>query len=74
MYRQVRPLKTLLGIPIYAHNKLLHEAITLAPRSFVETTAGLDRLYAAGEHIELRIVLTALNAPYLLDLARFIHG
>lgn len=74
MYRRVRPLKTLLGIPVYAHNRELHDTITLAPGSFEETTAGLDRLYTAGEHIELRIVLTALNVPYLLDLARFIHN
>ena len=73
-FRKVRPLKTLLGIPIYAHTKELHDAITLTPGSFDETTTGLDILYAAGEHIELRIVLTALNVPTLCDLACFIHN
>lgn len=73
IYKQARPLKTLLGIPIYAQTGELHDAITLSPGSFEETVLGLDRLYAAGEHIELRIVLTAANISYLLELARFVN-
>ncbi len=73
VYKISRPLNTLLGIPIYAHTSELHDAITLVPGSFEETLVGLDRLYVSGEHVELRIVLTALNVSCLVDFARFVH-
>lgn len=73
-FRKSRPLKTLLGIPIYGHNSKLHDSITLAPGSFKETIKGLDRLYAVGEHIELRVVLTALNVPHLFEIINFIKS
>jgi His-Xaa-Ser system radical SAM maturase HxsC len=67
-----RPHRTLLGIPLYAHTSELHDEITDVPGSYNETIEGLDRLYAAGEHIELRIVLTGLNLSYLPNLAKLI--
>ena len=72
-YRAVRPINTLLGIPIYGHNQELHNSITQSNGSFEETIKGLNRLYASGEHIELRIVLTAINAPYLQNICQYIY-
>jgi His-Xaa-Ser system radical SAM maturase HxsC len=71
-YRQCRPGKTLLGIPLHAAEAALHDEISGTPGSFQQTVAGLDRLHAAGEHIELRVVTSALNAHELPALAKFI--
>lgn len=71
-YRQVRPYQTLLGIPLHASNADLHDHISGICGSFAQTVKGLDRCYSAGEHIELRIVTSALNASALPALAEFI--
>ena len=71
-YRKVRPYKTQLGIPLHASHAELHDRITGAPGSFAQTIRGLDRLYAANEHIELRVVVSALNSENLPELAAFI--
>lgn len=70
-YKKVRPYKTLLGIPLHASCADLHDHITQSKGSFVETLKGIDNLYMAGEHVELRIVTSALNytdLPALADL------
>ena len=71
-FRKVRPYKTLLGIPIHADNSGLHDYISQAGGSFDETLRGLDNLYSAGEHIELRIVTSKLNRENLPALAAMI--
>lgn len=71
-YQSARPYNTLLGIPLHASNAQLHDAITQAPGSFEETLRGLDELHAAGEHIEIRIVTSALNQEDLPALATMI--
>ena len=71
-FRKARPYKTLLGIPLHADNSALHDYISQAEGSFDETLHGLDNLYRAGEHIELRIVTSKLNRENLPALARMI--
>ena len=71
-FQQVRPYKTLLGIPIHADNASQHDYISNAIGSFNETIKGLDNLYQAGEHIELRVVTSKLNYLNLPNLAKFI--
>lgn len=71
-FRKVRPYKTLLGIPIHADNHGLHDYISQAGGSFDETLRGLDNLYRAGEHIELRVVTSRLNRENLPSIARMI--
>ena len=71
-YRLARPSLTLLGIPIYASEAGLHDSITGVRGSFDETILGLDRLYHAGEKIELRIVITAQNITHLNEIAEMI--
>ena len=69
---KVRPYKTLLGIPLHADNSALHDYISQAEGSFDETLQGLDNLYEAGEHIEIRIVTSKLNCKNLPALAEMI--
>lgn len=71
-YKKARPYKTLLGIPLHASYYGLHDQITQSQGSFVQTIKGIDNLYMAGEHIELRIVTSGLNYVDLPDLAKFI--
>lgn len=71
-YRLVRPPMTLLGIPLYASEAKLHDMMTGTSGSYDETLTGLNRLYRAGEKIELRIVVTALNLTDLSEIANLI--
>lgn len=71
-FRKVRPYKTLLGLPLHADNSALHDYISQSMGSFDETLRGLDNLYRAGEHIELRIVTSKLNCDNLPALAKMI--
>ena len=71
-YQSVRPYKTLLGIPLHAGNSVLHDKISQSPGSFEQTTRGLDLLHRYGEHIEIRIVTSAINKENLPYLAQFI--
>lgn len=71
-YRRARPYRTLLGIPLHAADATLHDRISASPGSFEQTALGLDRLLSLGEHVELRIVASALNARYMPELAEFI--
>ncbi len=71
-YRKVRPYKTILGIPLHADNPALHDRISQSPGSFLQTVKGLDILHRLGEHIEIRIVTSALNKENLTDLASLI--
>ncbi len=73
-FRRLRPYKTLLGIPLHADNSVLHDYISQSEGSFDETLRGLDNLYRAGEHIELRIVTSKLNCENLPSLAKMIAG
>ena len=68
-FHKVRPYKTLLGIPLHADNAELHDHISQVSGSFDETLRGLDNLYRAGEHLELRIVTSKLNYKNLPKLA-----
>lgn len=71
-YKAVRPYRTLLGIPLHAGSAHLHDSITQTVGSFYETIRGIDNLYMAGEHIEIRIVTSAMNREALPELALFI--
>ena len=71
-FRRVRPYKTLLGIPLHADNSALHDYISQSKGSFDETLRGMDNLYRAGEHIEIRIVTSKLNRDNLPELAEMI--
>ena len=71
-YQRVRPYQTLLGIPIHAPTAPLHDQISGVSGSFRQTVRGIENCYKAKEHIELRVVTSALNARQLKDLAKFI--
>ncbi len=66
------PEKTLIGIPIHGYDAASHDAITQTKGSFVQTVAGIKHLLSFGLHIEIRIVVSKLSAPYISKIADLI--
>ncbi len=66
------PEKTLIGIPVHGYDSASHDAITQTKGSFVQTVAGIKHLLSFGLHIEIRIVVSKLSAPYISKIADLI--
>lgn len=66
------PEKTMIGIPIHGYNAATHDAITQAGGSFVQTISGIKHLLSHGLHIEIRIVVSKISAPYVSKIAKLI--
>lgn len=60
------------GIPLYAAEPRLHDAIVAKPGAFERLERSLAVLLRAGATIELRTVVMTSNAPVLGELARFV--
>lgn len=72
LLHQTLPPQTVLGIPIHGYSAETHDAVTQTPGSFAQTMAGLQHLLSYGFHIELRIVVSQITAPYLENMAALI--
>jgi len=60
------------NVPLYADVAPVHDYVVQADGAFQQTLAGLYRLAAAGQSIEIRVVLHRPTIPRLAGLARFI--
>lgn len=72
LYQKTAPTNTTLRIPLYGATAVEHDAITQTPGSFDETFAGLKNLARLNIAIELRVVVSKLNAERLSAIADFI--
>ncbi|MDH5824959.1 His-Xaa-Ser system radical SAM maturase HxsC [Luteimonas sp. RD2P54] len=61
------------GIPLYGDHYRLHDYIVQSRGAFAETIRGLYALEAAGQHIEIRVVLVRPTVERLREIMRFIH-
>ena len=61
-----------IAIPIHGHSAALHDSISRADGSLAQTTQGIKNLLAKRIPIELRVVVSKINSPYLEDVARYI--
>lgn len=61
------------GVPLYGDHYRLHDYIVQSPGAFAQTLRGLYALHAAGQHIEVRVVLTKPVMERLPDLARYLY-
>lgn len=61
-------------IPIHAHAYELHDFITRTPKSFEQTILGIKNLLKYDVDIEIRVVIHAINYPYLPKIAEFIKN
>ena len=66
------PEKTLIGIPIHGYDDSSHDSITQAPGSFKQTIAGIKHLLSFGLHVEIRIVVSKISAPFISKIADLI--
>lgn len=68
-FRQCCHAHLCTAIPLHGHTAKLHDSITRAEGSFKQTDHALKNLLQAGISVEIRIVVTKLNAPYLGQIA-----
>lgn len=61
------------GIPLYSSIPEIHDYIVQSHNSFHETLEGIYNLAKLNASIEIRIVLTKINALHLKELADFIY-
>lgn len=66
------PRYTTLAIPLHGSTQELHDSITRAEGSFMQTLSGITKLLAARITVELRIVVSRLNYGDLENIARLI--
>lgn len=72
LFKQTCPRTLKLGIPIHGYNSETHDCITQAKGSFIQTFNGLLNLLSIGAKIELRIVVSKLNANFITNIAKLI--
>lgn len=61
------------GVPLYADHADLHDAVVDAHGAFEETVQGLFELGRLGAQVEIRVVVHAMTAERLGQLASFIY-
>lgn len=71
-YSEVTSGLTMVGIPVYGAEASLHDHVVQANGAFEETIDGIVNLGELGQAIEIRVVLHAQTAPYIVEIADFI--
>ncbi len=56
-------------VAVHGPNADVHDAVTRVPGSFDQVMAGLDALFAVGEKVTIKTVMSRLNVPHLPALA-----
>jgi His-Xaa-Ser system radical SAM maturase HxsC len=63
----------MLGIPVYSDDATIHDYVVQAKGAFDQTVIGLQQLARFGLRVEIRVVLHAITAPRLPQLAEYIY-
>jgi len=71
LLEQTIPERTIIAIPIHGYDSKSHDSITMSPGSFVQTIAGIKNVLARGLKVEIRIVVSRLNAEWLTKIASY---
>lgn len=61
------------GVPLYGDHAALHDYVVQSGGAFAETMRGLYALHAAGQRIEVRVVLVKPTVLRLRELARYLY-
>lgn len=72
LLKENMPARLTLGIPLHGSTPMVHDAITRADGSYVQTLAGLKKLRTLPVGIELRIVVNRLNADDIYAISTLI--
>lgn len=60
------------AIPVHSANVEIHDKITQAPKSFIQTDHGIRNLLKYRQKIEIRVVVSKRNVNTALDTAKYI--
>ena len=66
-----------IQLSLLAHKKEIHNKITRTPKSFEQTVQGIKNILKykkGGQELELRVVLTKINLPFLDKIIEFIYN
>lgn len=70
--RETLPENSIIAIPIHGSNGQIHDSITQVDGSFAQTIQGIKKLLEAGIRIEIRIVVSKMNAADIYNIAKMI--
>ena len=66
------PENSVIGIPIHGSTAEIHDGITQTVNSFYQTISGVKKLLRENLKIEIRIVISKLNAEDIVNIAKMI--
>ena len=66
------PNNMIIGIPLHSHRKEIHDDITRANGSYVQTVSGIKNLLKYKQLVEIRVVINKLNYLDLVNIAEMI--
>ena len=67
-----KPERTVFGIPLHGADAVVHDHIVRAPGAFEQTVKGIENLVRIGALVEIRIVVSGLNAEEMDGIADLI--
>lgn len=70
--KNTAPARFCIGIPIHGNTASLHDSISQTGGSFNQTYAGIKNLIKQDIDVEIRIVVSKLNAAHITDIAKMI--
>lgn len=71
-FKKVAPNDIMVAIPIHGSTDKIHDAITRANGSLIQSMKGIHNLIERNIPIEIRIVVTKMNCDDLLNIAKLI--
>ena len=72
LFRETTPSNIQLGIPLHGYSPETHDMIVQSNGAFDQTFMGLKNLLSINAKIELRIVVSKLNADFISKIAELI--
>lgn len=69
---ETKPERTVFGIPLHGADAVLHDHIVRAPGAFEQTAKGIENMVRVGAMVEIRIVISRLNADAMDEIADLI--
>lgn len=67
LFRETAPVNSIVAIPIHGSKPEIHDAITCAENSLIQTKQGIKNLLKIGTRVEIRLVVCKLNAEDIVN-------
>ena len=72
LFRETAPVNSIVAIPIHGSKPEIHDAITCAENSLIQTKQGIKNLLKIGTSVEIRLVVCKLNAEDIVNITDMI--